>query len=58
MTSEQVKAIRTELGMTQEGFAYALGTTFVTVNRWENGKSKPSKIWVRQIKKLKEEYAT
>ena len=57
MDKEQIKSIRVELGMTQEGFAYALGTTVATVNRWENGHVKPSKIWIRQIRRLLESYA-
>jgi DNA-binding transcriptional regulator YiaG len=42
-TPDTIKALRQAHGMTQEGFAQALGVTFSTVNRWETGKSKPSK---------------
>jgi DNA-binding transcriptional regulator YiaG len=30
--------------MTQEEFAHALGITVGTVNRWENGRFRPSKL--------------
>jgi putative transcriptional regulator len=30
--------------VTQEDFAHMVGVTFSTVNRWENGKSKPNRI--------------
>ena len=41
---ELVKALRRELKMTQEEFAHALGITVGTVNRWENGRFRPSKL--------------
>ena len=42
--SELVRALRHELGMTQEEFAHELGITVGTVNRWENGRFRPSKL--------------
>ncbi len=34
-----IKAIRQSAGMNQEQFAKALGTTALSINRWENGKT-------------------
>ena len=42
--SEQVKAVRKALNLSQEELAHALGVSFATVNRWENGKTNPSKL--------------
>jgi len=42
--SELVRALRRELRMTQEELAHELGITVGTVNRWENGRFKPSKL--------------
>jgi putative transcriptional regulator len=42
--SEFVRSLRHELKMTQEEFAYELGITLGTVNRWENGHFRPSKL--------------
>ncbi len=42
--SEQVKAVRIALKLSQEELAHALGVSFATVNRWENGKTEPSKM--------------
>ena len=42
--SEFVRTLRRELKMTQEEFAHALGITVGTVNRWENGRFRPSKL--------------
>ena len=42
--SEQVKTVRTTLNLSQEDLAHALGVSFATVNRWENGKTEPSKM--------------
>lgn len=40
----RVKAVRTQLNLSQEDFAHALGVSFTTVNRWENGKTSPSRL--------------
>ncbi len=42
--SEFIRQLRRQIGMTQEEFAHALGITVGTVNRWENGRFKPSKL--------------
>lgn len=42
--SQNIRQIRQQLGMTQEEFAHALGITVGTVNRWENGRFRPSKL--------------
>jgi putative transcriptional regulator len=42
--SEFVRSLRRELKMTQEEFAHELGITVGTVNRWENGRFRPSKL--------------
>lgn len=39
-----IKMIRSQANMSQEQFASALGTTAVSINRWENGKSVPSQM--------------
>jgi len=52
MKPEEIIAIRNALGITQERFASILGASFSTVNRWENGKSIPSRLYIREIKEL------
>lgn len=39
-----VKDVRTQLGLSQEDLAHKLGVSFATINRWENGKTKPSRL--------------
>mgnify|MGYP000299738475 FL=1 len=39
-----VKRVRKELGLSQEQLARELSISFSSVNRWENGKSKPSQM--------------
>jgi len=41
---EFVRNLRRELQLTQEEFAHELGITVGTVNRWENGRFRPSKL--------------
>ena len=42
--SQFVRQLRSQLGMTQEEFAHELGMTVGTVNRWENGRFRPSRL--------------
>lgn len=44
-----VKEVRNQLGLSQEDLARELGVSFATVNRWENGQSKPSKLAKAQL---------
>ena len=44
-----IKTIRQSAGMNQEQFAKALGTTALSVNRWENGKTQPNKMAQTQL---------
>ena len=41
---ELIKMIRSQANMNQEQFASALGTTAVSINRWENGKAIPNQM--------------
>ena len=50
--SEKVKAVRLRLKLSQEELAHALGVSFATVNRWENGKTNPSKLAQRQFEQF------
>jgi transcriptional regulator with XRE-family HTH domain len=47
-----VRELREGMGLTQEKFAAKLGVTFPTINRWENGRSKPSPLALQRIKEL------
>ena len=49
---EQIKEIRKQLNLSQEEFAKKLGVSFTSVNRWENGQTKPSKLARKQIMNL------
>ena len=40
--AEKIKEIRQQSLMSQSDFANALGVSFSTVNRWENGKTLPT----------------
>lgn len=39
-----VKNVRRQLSISQEDLARELGVSYATVNRWENGQSRPSKL--------------
>lgn len=47
-----VRELRERTGLTQEKFAAKLGVTFPTINRWENGRTKPSPLAMKQIEEL------
>ena len=44
-----IKAIRFATNMNQEQFASALGTTPLSINRWENGKTLPNRMAQTQL---------
>jgi len=51
-TPEEIKKLRKRLGLSQEELARKIGVSFTSVNRWENGQSKPSKLAKKQIEIL------
>ena len=57
MQKEELIAIRNAIEMTQHQFAVTLGTTVTTVSRWENGHTKPSPAYCREILRLKDRNA-
>ena len=52
-----IKNIRLEAKMNQEQFAKALGTTVLSINRWENGKTYPNKMAQTQLYNFCKEYS-
>ncbi|MBW2561320.1 MAG: helix-turn-helix transcriptional regulator [Deltaproteobacteria bacterium] len=46
---ELVKEVRRQLRISQEELAHELGVSFATINRWENGKTKPFKLARAQL---------
>lgn len=46
---DYIKKIRLAASMNQEQFAKAIGTTAITINRWENGKTSPNKMAQKQL---------
>jgi DNA-binding transcriptional regulator YiaG len=51
-TPRLIRELRERTGLTQEKFAAKLGVTFPTINRWENGRAKPSPLALKQIEEL------
>jgi len=47
-----VRELRQRLDLTQEKLAARLGVTFPTINRWENGRARPSPLALKQIEDL------
>jgi|ETNmetMinimDraft_15_1059895.scaffolds.fasta_scaffold19156_2 DNA-binding transcriptional regulator YiaG len=54
MDGADIRTLRKRLALTQEEFAHEIGVTFATVNRWENHKSKPSRLALRILAVLME----
>lgn len=50
LLSTQLKLLRTRMLMSQETFAKEMHVTVCTINRWENGKSKPNITAINKIK--------
>ncbi len=49
---DRIKRMRSGLGLTQQALAERLGVSFATVNRWENGQTKPSQLSWNQLRQL------
>jgi len=47
-----VRGIRDRLGLTQEKFAAKVGVTFPTINRWENGRARPSPLALQRLEEV------
>ena len=52
--SARIKQFRARLGLTQVELAARLGVSFATVNRWENGQTKPSPLSWQQLVRMDE----
>ena len=50
--AEELKKLRQQQGGSQEDLARKIGVSFATVNRWENGKTKPSRLAQEKIKQV------
>lgn len=53
--SDTIKQTRQKLFMSQEDFATAIRVSVATINRWENGRSKPNLTAMKNIKAFCEE---
>ena len=51
-TAALIREVRGRLGLTQEKFAARLGVTLPTINRWENGRTKPSPLAIQNLRAL------
>src|SRR5215469_13920295 len=49
---ERIRHLRKSLDLTQQQLAELLGVSFVTLNRWENGQSKPSAMGLAKLQEL------
>jgi len=52
MTPEQIRNLRQSMDLTQQQFAELLGVSFVTLNRWENGQTRPSALGIEKLRKV------
>ena len=47
-----VKEVRRQLGLSQEALAQELRVSYATINRWENGRARPSPLAMQRIEEL------
>jgi len=47
-----IKDFRQQLELTQQALAERLGASYATINRWENGQSKPTRLYWDQLREL------
>ena len=53
-----IRAIRKQLKLTQQGLATMLGVSMSTVANWEAGRSRPSQLALRQLNGLLRNHTT
>ena len=54
-SAQRIRTLRGRLGLNQDELAKRLGVTFVTISRWESGKSEPNATAEQKITALEEE---
>jgi superfamily II DNA or RNA helicase len=52
---DRIKQFRAVRGLTQQALADRLGVSFATVNRWENGQTKPSQLSWNRLRQMEME---
>jgi len=52
MKTEDIKALRKKLDITQKELAARIGVDTLTIGRWERGERRPSQLAVRQLNRL------
>jgi putative transcriptional regulator len=52
ITPEHIRQIRRKLKLSQTAFAEIVGVAFTTINRWENGHTKPHRVACRRMFEL------
>ena len=52
-SASRLRTLRLANGLTQEELARRLGVSFVTVNRWENGRTHPGSATWEELEKLR-----
>ena len=50
LDADAIRELRRRLGISQEELARAIGVSFATVNRWENGHTRPSRAAERLLR--------
>jgi DNA-binding transcriptional regulator YiaG len=53
MTAKEIITLRKALGLSQQELAERLGTYRETVARWESGATKPHRLYLVELNKLK-----
>ena len=52
--ADRIQTVRQEIGATQSQFAERIGVSYVTVNRWENGKNTPNELAWEKIQQIEQ----
>jgi len=52
MKPEEIKALREKLRLSQEDMGPIINVSFQTINRWERGINKPSRLAIEKLKAL------
>lgn len=56
MTAEDVRRLRGMLGLSQIALADLIPSTQRTISRWENGRVRPSPLYVRRLREIEADH--
>lgn len=56
ISGEEIKELRLSMKLSQKQFGQLVGTSQITVHRWETERCRPSRLYDKELKEVKKSY--